>query len=134
MIDDHRGVVDEVDGYQEEPRIAVVQEDKRNIGIDLNIKTIPRYPSNDQAGSWGGVEEVKLVSRRRSCRWRGRWRLSRRAEQTTIFDSYGILIHILVLNSIYHYNTILYNILQCFYKTRVCLKSQVSTSPEPSLT
>ena len=62
MIDDHRGVVDEVDGYQEEPRIAVVQEDKRNIGIDLNIKTIPRYPSNDQAGSWGGVGEVKLVS------------------------------------------------------------------------
>ena len=49
-------------GYQEEPRIAVVQEDKRNIGIDLNIKTIPRYPSNDQAGSWGGVGEVKLVS------------------------------------------------------------------------
>ena len=65
MIDDHRGVVDEVEGGSRGgggAKSRSKQKDKRDVGIDIDIKLAPRYPRNDQAGSWGGVGEVKLVS------------------------------------------------------------------------
>lgn len=49
LIDDHRGVVDEVEGGSRGgggAKSRSKQKDKQDVGIDIDIKLAPRYPRN----------------------------------------------------------------------------------------